>query len=857
MKEIIYLMPDANGTELVRSLAGYGVCPAGLRIVSGLELARIGLDNSGIAVSGKLISGSKQTAVIYKMMTENGFFEPSAYADAQPVSAAFDKLRHAADSSTVKARLLSDDALFSEKNKELTAALECYEQKLAEGGMTDSVSVMRLAAEKCAALDPEKYELAEVEEYPLTPLERELLDKLSGGRAKKLTLADIYGVRECDAKVTAVTEAYGASNEAEDIIGTIFREKLPLDKCVVAVTDAAKYSQLFSEICGRYGINVSMGCGTLIKSTCPARLLMLCAKWTDGITAYSIDKLNDMLFSDVFDRKKLWKNCFDGEYSGKVLHSAAEMMGNMRLGLDEDVNTARIAAYEAALKKHEDDDDFKAKLETLQNVKVLSAELGKGIQHIIAKYSVIRKNSSKPADTAAREKLSEKLGELEVDDITEILPQLTSGIVRSENSAGGSLYVTTIEKLACSMRPHVFIAGLSADCFPGAPAEDHLVLDCDCRLFGRDAIPTSAERTVRRREVLFDAVKLASALAEKFGGHSLRLSYYNYDLTALRAVNRSAALSKLIEGTEVRKAGFFSAMMSKSDVIGKAYIDGTLSAGKIRDTIQTNAVDLRGQKVFSPSDLDVFFKCPKHFLLEKIMGIYSRSSDDPMEVISLREQGIVLHKALELSSVCGLTDTDDIVKLGEELFDIFLLRRPPINKYAADTVRKEFAEMLKTAVQLAEDDKRVISREEEYSAEYFYDEDNGRISSGIKLKGYPDMVVEKSDGTCCIVDFKSGVVKKHKNNDIDTCLQTLLYAYMVEEQSGGSIKIDGCEYRYIRLEGGDRLVKCGYDSTIKRGLDDKMQILEHALKTGDFPCRPDKDSCKYCDLGGICGKENK
>ena len=277
MKEKIYLMPFADPTELVRSMARRGVCMAGLRIVGSLELARIGLTDSGIAIRGRLLSGRSQTAAVARIMKNIEFFKPAAYTDARLLSAALDKLRMAADGDTLRKRL--SQGLFAEKNRALLQALDEYEALLEESGLTDGVSVIRLAAEHCRPLDENKYELAEVEGYPLTPLERQLLDRLSGERAAKLTLGELYRADAESKAELVVTEAYGASNEVSDIVNTIFEERLPLDKCTVAVTDAAKYSQLFAEICGLHGIPLTLGCGTLLTSTYPAKLLRLCHRW--------------------------------------------------------------------------------------------------------------------------------------------------------------------------------------------------------------------------------------------------------------------------------------------------------------------------------------------------------------------------------------------------------------------------------------------------------------------------------------------------------------------------------------------------------------------------------------------------
>ena len=102
-----------------------------------------------------------------------------------------------------------------------------------------------------------------------------------------------------------------------------------------------------------------------------------------------------------------------------------------------------------------------------------------------------------------------------------------------------------------------------------------------------------------------------------------------------------------------------------------------------------------------------------------------------------------------------------------------------------------------------------------------------------------------------IVDFKTGRKIKHKEDDIFTCLQVLIYAYMME-QSGYDIA--GCEYRYIRNR---KTVTCRFDDEMKAKLADRLTEFRTALLSGDYPCAESEDSCRYCTLRSICGKDKK
>ena len=840
MQEKIILMPSADSTELVRSLAARGVCIAGLRIMNSHELARLALTNSGIALEDRLISGSEQTMLVSEVLKEADYFKPAAFADAKLLSAALDELRLTADKSELRDILLAEGTLFPEKNKALLDALEEYESRLKKDGLTDRVSVTVKALKEAQPLDAGRYTLARIEGYRLMPAEEKLLEKLSDGNAEALTLAGLYGTEEkavADVDIAGITDAYGASNEVEDIIYTIYKNKLPLDRCVVAVTDASRYAQLFSEICGRYGIPCTFGCGTQLTSAYPAKLLRLCTAWA-STGCFGRDALYAVIFSETFDRKKLWKKCFDDEYDNRMLKAAVQTAGSLRLCFDGDINTSRINELRSAVDTNTE--KGKEEMKALEHAEKIFGELSKGIAYIIGNYSASRKNVRGADDSAARKKLTEQLRQLSDAEICDVCEQLLTGFVRPENSRGGALHITLLEKAAYTLRDNVFIAGLSADAFPGKPAENCLILDCDCEALG---LQTSKDITAQRKEDLNRLICTASAL-----GCTIRLSYYSYDLAEVKEENPSSALEETAEqvrSAKRRTAGFFSVPLSKTFAVGKAYNSGELPTGtyKAEETAEaTDATDLTDYMSYSPSAIGTYFECPKRFLLERILGISAPDEDDPMTTIAPNDRGTVLHEVMEkLAALPDMSDSE-LITLTDAVIDSFFKRRPPMDTNSARIVREDIRSMVMALRSMGSGTPLIA--EKDMSAKH---------KSGITLHGLPDRVEEK-DGSYLIADFKSGRKIKHEKNDPDTCLQTIIYAYIISSTSG--LDIESCEYRYPQLR---QKVTCVYDDKMREALDKKLAVFADALKNNDFKTAPPElraESCKYCKLGNICGKEN-
>ena len=71
-------------------------------------------------------------------------------------------------------------------------------------------------------------------------------------------------------------------------------------------------------------------------------------------------------------------------------------------------------------------------------------------------------------------------------------------------------------------------------------------------------------------------------------------------------------------------------------------------------------------------------------------------------------------------------------------------------------------------------------------------------------------------------------------------------------------QIDHCEYRMLRYKDG--IVTCKYDDEMKEKLNNKLQEFKAVMDSGDFSIPPmtkeeEKEKCKYCKFGAICGKE--
>ncbi len=135
----------------------------------------------------------------------------------------------------------------------------------------------------------------------------------------------------------------------------------------------------------------------------------------------------------------------------------------------------------------------------------------------------------------------------------------------------------------------------------------------------------------------------------------------------------------------------------------------------------------------------------------------------------------------------------------------------------------------------------VIASEEDFRATH---------PLGIHIHGYPDRVEKTDSGYYIIADFKTKKHLDHKENDITTCLQVVVYAWLLREHK---IPISDCECRYMRIK---ETVHCSYGPDRESELSDMLQIFKAALDNGTFAKTNDDNNCRYCKMKDICNREN-
>ena len=854
MKETIIFAPGLNGTELLRSLARFGRNTFGYRICNAVDLSGIALMKSGIAVTERFLPRKDEAAVIDTFLRDIPYFTTASYADAESMAAALYTLRSLIPENEYN--VVHDTfpkGEFPEKNEGIITVYDRYMDMLSTSGRIDTVGMIRKALAETGRLTDDT-KILTLKEYPLTPLEQKLSARLAAGEVRETSLTELFHADTKTLHGIIFTECYGASNEVRDIISYICQNHIPLDHCTIAVTETLSYAELINDLSGEYDIPVSFGCGLPITVSNPARLLKLYQNW-NGSGFRGIDALSALIMSSAFDRQRLSESFPGGNsVSREDWKEIIQTAGSLRLSANKDDNAKKLSSYRTLTedREYKNPEEKERALFILSCTEILSREMEKSAVHLIQNYTKIRENIAGRIDRSA---VTVIIGLINAylafsgkKDIDEIIPAILSKTVSSENSREGTLHVCGISGAMAVPREYLFVAGLSSSNFPGSPSENYLLLDSDLRLFGKDPeVPTSVARVLKKKQSLMDLMQEASDLDLK-----IRLSYSSYDLAELKEENPSSVLQEIfdlaypLEREEdafqkaLLHAAFFEDGISKHTCVGETYIHGDSICPDIAPVTAGQSASAALNTEWSPSAIDDFFDCPRKFYLTRILRIEEPEPDDPFEVINAKEVGTMAHRLMEqLGS--ERPDKTAFLKQAGVAFDRWLISRPPVHEDDGERERQQFLRMMKNAFE-QDPGRTVVSSEERKHVTH---------PLGIRLQGIPDRVERMQDGSGLIVDFKTGRRVTHKQDDIETCLQVLIYAYMTEQEG---IPVSGCEYRYLRNK---KTVTCRYDAEMKKKLDERLSAFKDALLSGSFPCTGDKDNCRFCRLDTICGRERK
>ncbi|MCH3951822.1 MAG: PD-(D/E)XK nuclease family protein [Acidaminococcus sp.] len=857
MREKIIFAPGINTAELQRMLAQQGRKLFGYRFMGTQELAEYVLAAAGKALNHPILQENEELLYTAQAVEDTAqavkgvpYFAFHSYSDTHNIASAIRQMRCMVVSDTPQQeddeiRKALDKGPFKKKNEALKKIYQKYKDAVSNDGRMDSIDAIRQAVATGQAVTTQA-DVYVLEESMRSPLEEKLLNVAAGGKAKMRSLSKLLGnMAEADSyHVTNYWQCFDAACEVETVLEHLL-EKGHLDECLAVVTDPALYAQLFFDEAMAHDIPMTFACGIPVRNSNPGVLLSEYLHWkTSGY--YGKEALRSLVWCRGFDTQKLKAQLPEpGENFSKLI----DLCGQLRLNGNETVNRKRVEDYSNSLTPEEKKNQEK----TLSNLDKMAEILSLPADQLIKTFSRIRRPDGKrktsqllsALDTAAREDIASRLAILnkpQYFDANDVIRSILSMSTCCQSSQPGALHIASVEQGLFCIRKHMAVCGMNASLFPGRPVENYLLLDEDWENFAdkKTAEPyTSAGRIRLKQERLKQLLQTAAAL-----NSDVDISYFELDAAALKKVNPSSALYEIRTKNEVKAAKkvarYTDPNLTPAKGVGDEY-----ARGKIVQPDQERSktpLDVKGdlsETNYSPTQIETFFQCQRKFYLKYVLGIPEPDEEKPFEVIPANDFGTLAHAMM--AQLDSHISKEEFISRAETAFDTYIKQHPPVAPYNIEREKKNFTDMLSDAYE-HDPHNKVILKETEMSCTH--------KGSGIEIHGYPDRVEELSDGTYQIVDFKTGKKVKQKQDDVDSCLQVLLYGYIMEQKGH---KISDGEYRYLRLS---ETISCTYDPK-KESLDNKLTEFKAALEKGEFPVADGEEACDYCKYESICGKKDR
>lgn len=309
-----------------------------------------------------------------------------------------------------------------------------------------------------------------------------------------------------------------------------------------------------------------------------------------------------------------------------------------------------------------------------------------------------------------------------------------------------------------SVRENIYIAGLSANNYPGTPKENYLLLDEDVRLFGEGAESfTSIGRIKAKRDRLFTLAKLATGLK-----CDIHVSFAGFNVSELKNQNASSMVFDLFRAengesstvkdleAKIKKVEYFAPRLDATREVGKAYNEGLRI---VRDDKESSTMEAKisiDGKSYSPSALSDFFECKRKYMYKRILKLPDEKEDNPFEVISAIDQGLMAHSLMEELANNSITK-DEFLKITSNAFDDYLKSHPALIPSSIAGAKEQFVDMMSSAYD-KDPHRKVVLKEEDVECAH---------EAGITIHGFPDRVEQVGPDEYIIVDFKTGRKVKH------------------------------------------------------------------------------------------------
>ena len=794
MEKILY-SNSFNQTEYLRTLAKIGQNTFGLRVMNDVELCSYILEHGDKLPKGSYISSKEEDYIYFHLVG-------GSFNDAKNLRTAIDTYRDSVQGDLLKAfqNNLSDD--FPEKKKLIQEKYELYVQYKKEHSLYDKNDLVEFVLNSDLKLN---IECLYYKEMGITKVFLEMLKKVFSN-IKELSLLDTFPEKQKNIKFI---KAYGRPCEIDYVFSQI--QKLPIDECQIVLTNNSDALEII-KTAQVLKVPFTSRIGIPIISTKVGVLLSYLFNLEDAL--YGVDGYRELFNCYAFNAEH-FKALIPSDYfdPDRYFNEFIKNAGWLRLGFDGQGGTIEKCLYEP---------------EMCEMLTLLESSLAEGRSSFIRKF-IKNTDSLEPIEESVINQIEqiEKASKKYDIDTNEMLRELLTKNIDKKIAKSGTLFITDIASAISSLRKYNFVVGLNSD-YPGGPKENYLIYDEEYAKTG--SLFYDSKEIVKRKDVLLRTFIKAC--------EDLSLSYSFFDLASLENINPSSIYFDLYNG-DVSKMPIYGYKDLKLDANKEVYasrIDNKVWNGALNKLItKYDPVSLLYKK-YSPSSFNMYFKNETKlaFILANFFDINIADEDDPYQVIASNDMGELIHGLMEDFQ----KEEETWISFRERAnraFDSFLLKKPPLIPSSAEKERKEFMRLVENVYKEDPNNEHVLSEKSIKSK-----------IEGILFGGRFDRLEkERKTGKYILVDYKTGASVNHIAEDTITCIQGLIYAYLIEERyKYQNIKIDRIEFRYPST---NETIPIHYSASKKAEMIEKVKEFKQDIENGKFFNDIDLDKQKYID----------
>lgn len=777
--EKILFSNSFNQTEYLRTLAKLGHNTFGLRIMNDVQLCSFVLEHSNSMPDGTFISSKEEDYIYYHLGGGD-------YNDAKNLRSAIDSYRDCAERDILNSleNNLSND--FLDKKNLIEDKYQQYEQYKKDNKLYDKNDLINFITSSDIKLD---IECEYYQEFGITQALLRMLQHVFS-EVRAISLSDTFAKKD---KEIHFMKTYGKPCEADYIFSEI--KKYQTDECQIVLTTSEDALEVV-KTAQALNIPYTSRVGSPIIASNAGILLSYLFKLED--MSYGVDGYRYLFNAKVFN-SQVFKDMIpptcrkpDREFNDFI-----KCAGWLRLSFKNE-ETIHPELY----KKH-----ISSMLLKLQE------SLAKGKAAFIREYlvSITPLDETVISTIEAVEKASQQF-DFKQD---EILRDLIQGTTDRKVAKSGHLYITDINSAISSLRKHVFIIGLDSN-FPGGPKENYLIFDEEYARTGSDYY--DSKEIVRRKERILRAVIDAS--------EDLYLTYPYFELASLEDNNPSSVFFDLYPGdvSKCPSCDYEDLQLSPNKEVYKAHLQNeyVLTDEPSLEIKYDSKVLLA--KNYSPSEFHKFFEEENKlaFLLTHVLGIDVQEEDDLYSIISSNDRGTLMHGLMEHFQKDQIS-LETFKKEAEEAFDKFVLTKPAVIPSSLPKAKADYLRIIENLYN--NDPGNEFIAAEEYVA--------GKVSD-INFGGRFDRIEKNSSGKYILVDYKTGRKVNHKDDDVISCIQGLIYGYLINHNDiykKRGIVIDRIEFRYP--DSGD-IFHINYTKENQAALIEKVNDFKTAIENNQL-----------------------